>query len=126
MSDNIRPNYYRANIRDVSNEFREIECLAAIDGLDLNFNTGNALKYLWRAGRKDPLGVIEDLKKARTYLDLEISRRSTSTLPKPVETDPDEIMARVLEMVGVSEADSKVSALLTDLRNTLQRAGAKR
>lgn len=37
-----------------------------------NFTVGNALKYLLRAGRKGP--ALEDLKKARWYLDYEISR----------------------------------------------------
>ena len=37
------------------------------------FSIGNAIKYLWRAGLKtaDPL---EDLKKARWYVDREIGR----------------------------------------------------
>lgn len=41
----------------------------------MNFCLGNAVKYIWRAGLKgkDP---IEDLKKARWYLDREISRLS--------------------------------------------------
>lgn len=37
-----------------------------------NFCIGNALKYLWRAGLKDP--ALEDLKKARWYIDREIER----------------------------------------------------
>lgn len=40
----------------------------------LNFNRGNAVKYLSRAGRKDPATEVEDLKKARWYVDREISR----------------------------------------------------
>lgn len=41
----------------------------------MNFCLGNAMKYIWRAGLKsdDP---IEDLKKARWYLDREIQRLS--------------------------------------------------
>ncbi len=37
------------------------------------FCLGNVLKYVWRAGRKAP-DAIEDLKKARWYLDREIAR----------------------------------------------------
>ncbi|MFB7027162.1 MULTISPECIES: DUF3310 domain-containing protein [unclassified Streptomyces] len=37
-----------------------------------NFTLGNVLKYLLRAGRKG--AALEDLKKARWYLDYEISR----------------------------------------------------
>lgn len=39
-----------------------------------NFCIGNALKYLWRAGRKDPNKTIEDLKKAMQYIQYEIDR----------------------------------------------------
>lgn len=40
----------------------------------LNFNRGNAVKYIARAGRKQGSSVVEDLKKARWYIDREISR----------------------------------------------------
>lgn len=39
-----------------------------------NFNVGNAIKYLWRAGLKDDTKYVEDLKKARFYIDDEIRR----------------------------------------------------
>ena len=42
-----------------------------------NFNIGNAIKYLWRAGLKDPADPhkhIEDLKKAVWYINDEIDR----------------------------------------------------
>jgi hypothetical protein len=40
----------------------------------LNFCRGNAVKYLTRAGLKDPDKELEDLKKARWYIDREIQR----------------------------------------------------
>jgi hypothetical protein len=40
----------------------------------LNFNRGNAVKYTARAGHKDPEREVEDLKKARWYIDDEIQR----------------------------------------------------
>lgn len=40
----------------------------------LNFNRGNAVKYAARAGAKDPNAEVEDLKKARWYIDDEIQR----------------------------------------------------
>lgn len=48
-----------------------IECVTITE--HFNFCVGNAIKYLWRAGlkSKDPL---EDLKKARWYVDREIHR----------------------------------------------------
>lgn len=39
-----------------------------------NFNIGNAIKYLWRAGIKDDSKQIEDLKKAVFYINDEIKR----------------------------------------------------
>lgn len=48
-----------------------IECIQITE--HMNFCLGNVIKYLWRADGK---GVpIQDLKKARWYLDREIARR---------------------------------------------------
>lgn len=40
----------------------------------MNFNRGNAVKYIARAGLKDPSKEIEDLKKAAWYIEREINR----------------------------------------------------
>ena len=40
----------------------------------MNFNRGNSVKYLCRAGLKDPDTEIQDLEKARWYIDREIKR----------------------------------------------------
>ena len=40
----------------------------------MNFNLGNAMKYLWRAGIKDESKTIEDLRKAVFYINDEIKR----------------------------------------------------
>lgn len=46
------------------------------------FNLGNAIKYIWRAGIKGDR--IEDLRKARWYVDREIARIETAqTTCKP-------------------------------------------
>lgn len=39
----------------------------------MGFNLGNAMKYIWRADEKGK--PVEDLEKARWYLDREIARR---------------------------------------------------
>lgn len=41
-----------------------------------SFNLGNAIKYIWRAGHKDPDKFEEDLRKAIFYLEDEIGRRA--------------------------------------------------
>lgn len=48
------------------------ECIKVIEAWGLGFNLGNLLKYVSRAGKKDSL--VEDLKKARWYLDREIAK----------------------------------------------------
>lgn len=47
------------------------EAIEIIEGLGLNFRMGNVLKYVYRAGRKNKQ-ELQDLKKARWYLDREI------------------------------------------------------
>jgi hypothetical protein len=49
-----------------------VECIEITE--HMNFNLGNAIKYIWRAGLKNE--NIEDLRKARWYLDREIQRLS--------------------------------------------------
>jgi hypothetical protein len=39
----------------------------------MGFNLGNAIKYIWRADEK--ANAIEDLRKARWYIEREISKR---------------------------------------------------
>ena len=39
---------------------------------DLNFNLGNVVKYVSRSGRKNTFTAIEDLEKAKQYLQFEI------------------------------------------------------
>jgi hypothetical protein len=47
-----------------------IECITIAE--QFNFNIGNAVKYLWRAGLKG--SQVEDLKKAKWYVEREIKR----------------------------------------------------
>jgi hypothetical protein len=50
----------------------KIEVIEYIEDKNLGFNLGNAVKYISRAGKKDSSKTIEDLEKARWYLDREI------------------------------------------------------
>jgi len=45
------------------------EVLKVIHAWGLGFDLGNAVKYIARAGKKDPAKLVEDLEKARFYLD---------------------------------------------------------
>ena len=48
-----------------------IECIQVTE--HMGFNLGNAIKYIWRCDLKKD--AIEDLKKAKWYIDREISKR---------------------------------------------------
>jgi hypothetical protein len=62
--DAINPSHYRNS---------RFEVIDIIEAFGLGFNLGNVVKYILRAGKKDPLKHVEDLKKARWYLDREIA-----------------------------------------------------
>ena len=53
-----------------------IEVMDFIEDKQLNFARGNVIKYVSRAGKKDPNKELEDLKKAMWYLNREIERLS--------------------------------------------------
>lgn len=69
--DNLRENDMKEK-RDYY-ESDGLEVFDVIEAFDLNFNLGNVIKYICRAGRKtfDPL---PDLRKACAYLEREIER----------------------------------------------------
>jgi hypothetical protein len=72
MSDNINhPPHY-------NNSPAQCECGRRIECIDItrhmSFGIGNAIKYLWRYQLKNG---IEDLKKARWYLDDSIKQMET-------------------------------------------------
>jgi Protein of unknwon function (DUF3310) len=50
-----------------------IECIDVIEAFKLSFNLGNTIKYVLRAGKKGDL--VEDLEKAKWYLQREINRK---------------------------------------------------
>lgn len=58
----------------------KIEVITAIDDWKLNFCLGNVVKYIARAEHK--ANALEDLKKARWYLDHEIQRRESEAKVK--------------------------------------------
>ena len=47
-----------------------VECIEITE--HFNFNKGNAIKYIWRSADKGK--EVEDLRKARWYIDREIAR----------------------------------------------------
>lgn len=65
-----------------------IECIEITE--HMGFNLGNALKYIWRADEKG--NAIQDLEKARWYLDREIAKR------KDEKTTEELVMKTLKEM----------------------------
>jgi len=64
MNDNVNhPKHYNSHPSGV-------ECIEITE--HMNFCLGNAVKYIWRASLKGK--EVEDLRKARWYIDREISR----------------------------------------------------
>lgn len=50
------------------------EAIKVIEAWELGFCLGNTIKYISRAGKKDPAKELEDLQKARWYLDRRINK----------------------------------------------------
>ena len=60
-----------------------IEAIDIIESWDLNFSLGNAIKYILRSPYKGK--QIEDLEKARWYIDREINRLKDERAKKNIE-----------------------------------------
>lgn len=69
MSDTVNhPNYYTDG---------KIEVIEYIEDKKLGYCLGNAIKYISRAGKKDPAKEIEDLRKADWYIKRRIQELET-------------------------------------------------
>ena len=62
-SSAISPSHYQAD---------GIQCIDITR--HMSFDKGNAVKYLWRAGKKDNNSEAQDIKKAMWYLTDELNR----------------------------------------------------
>ena len=60
-----------------------IEAIEIIENWELNFSLGNAIKYILRSPYKGK--QIEDLEKARWYIDREINRLKNEMVKKNIE-----------------------------------------
>ena len=61
--DPINPSWYRSG---------KIEVIEFIEDKSLGYCLGNAVKYIARAGKKDPTKEVEDLEKAKWYVERRI------------------------------------------------------
>ena len=62
-----------------------VECIQITE--HMGFNLGNALKYIWRCDLKKD--AVEDLRKARWYIDREIAKRTKITEWDSIRTEGD-------------------------------------
>jgi hypothetical protein len=60
-----------------------IEVIDAIEAWELSFALGNVVKYVARAGHKDPAKRVEDLRKAQWYLERELASLNACAEPAP-------------------------------------------
>lgn len=63
----------------------KIEVIDYIEDKKLGFHLGNAVKYISRAGKKDPSKEIEDLEKAVWYINRYIAERQFGGLKDNAE-----------------------------------------
>ena len=70
MKNELRPDHYKAGKGDV---------IDFCHNHDLNFTRGNIIKYVTRAGKKNKDKELEDLNKAKVYLEREIERITNQT-----------------------------------------------
>jgi hypothetical protein len=94
VADNVNhPKHYTSHPSGV-------ECIAVTE--HMNFNLGNAVKYVWRAGEKGD--VLEDLRKARWYIEREIQRvekeQEKRTVHVPLSTTPTTDLFKPIETNG--------------------------
>lgn len=97
------------------NTYKGIEIIDLVE--QMNFNKGNAVKYITRAGIKNPETEVEDLEKAVWYIQREIQRIKGETSVTEVDIPRvEEEVARPnqccsLYLVEDSEPPFKVSCI---------------
>lgn len=113
------PSYYNAHPSGV-------ECIDIVR--HYNFNVGNVIKYLWRHGLKREEGMnnkakaLEDLRKARFYLDDEIKKMESEAVKYDRELCRKSIHTFVIPFSDIVAG----SRLLRELINTAGKAKSKK
>ena len=64
IGNNNTPSHYKGNVQPID----------LINAQNLNFNLGNVVKYVCRAGKKQGESNLKDLEKAKDYINYEIKR----------------------------------------------------
>jgi len=78
------------------------EHIKVVQAWGLNYELGNATKYICRAGKKHD-NVLEDLRKARFYLDYEIRKLERAQCTTPPSTPTKDPLRDVPLPLGITE-----------------------
>lgn len=103
----IRPDYYKSG---------GLEAFDVIDAFNLDFNLGNAFKYIARAGKKN--SKVKDLRKAVTYLNREIEKEDKKRI--------DEEFRRKIEKMETAPIMMKKEASSEDIARVVKEELEKR
>ena len=67
--------YYVKNKDNTPQHYQgSVQPIDLINAQNLNFNLGNVVKYVCRAGKKQGENILSDLEKAKDYINFEIER----------------------------------------------------
>ena len=67
--------WYKMNNQNTPQHYQgTIQPIDLINAQNLNFNLGNVVKYVCRAGKKQGENILSDLEKAKNYINYEIER----------------------------------------------------
>lgn len=93
----------------------------------MNFNRGNAVKYICRAGLKTTANEIEDLEKAAWYIRREIDRLKKDPPTKPVDRPCwiEPLTSGTIKAVQVSDVNPGYSRIAADVE-AVKRAADRR
>lgn len=97
------------------------EAIKVIEAWELGFCLGNTIKYISRAGKKDKFKELEDLKKAKWYLEREISNlEMNEKKPSKSLTSPNGLLPNVFPEYNRPSQWIEETSSLTDplLKNT--------
>ncbi len=93
-----KPKHYRQHPSGV-------ECIQITE--HMSFTLGNAIKYIWRADLKNG---IEDLEKAKWYLEREIEKRKLAS----INPTPNQLINRAIESIQGMAGPPSIVELLQD------------
>lgn len=85
---------------------------------DMDFLLGNAFKYVWRAGNKNPAAFYEDINKALWYLN-RAQHNHYSASPSSVTTLYTTLRSSILGEIRLARPDSTIELLMDATPNNL-------